>query len=167
MGEVGIRRGVSGDLPELTELYNHYVRETAITFDIEPFTLATRCSWFDQFAAQGPHQLFVAECAGRVLGYACTGSFRPKAAYRPSVETSVYLRREEHGRGLGRRLYAALFDALAGADVHRAYAGITLPNPASIALHAHFGFRECGTFREVGRKFGRWWDVLWMEKEIE
>ena len=166
MGEVGIRRGVSGDLPELTELYNHYVRETAITFDVEPFTLATRRPWLEQFAGAGRHQLFVAEREGRVLGYACTGSFRPKAAYLPSVETSVYLRPEEHGRGLGTRLYAVLFEALGGEDVHRAYAGITLPNPASIALHARFGFRECGTLGEVGRKFDRWWNVLWMEKAL-
>ena len=125
MGEVGIRRGASGDLPELTELYNHYVRETAITFDVEPFTLGTRRPWLEQFAGAGRHQLFVAEREGRVLGYACTGSFRPKAAYLPSVETSVYLRPEEHGRGLGTRLYAVLFEALGGEDVHRAYAGIT------------------------------------------
>jgi phosphinothricin acetyltransferase len=167
MHDVAIRRGAGDDLPALTELYNHYVRETAITFDVEPFTLETRRPWFEQFAAQGRHQLFVAERGGRVLGYACAMRFRLKAAYLPSVETSVYLRPEAHGRGLGTRLYAALFGALAGEDVHRAYAGITLPNPASVALHARFGFRACGTFREVGRKFGSWWDVTWMEKKME
>jgi len=166
MSDARIRRGTGDDLPDLTELYNHYVRETAITFDIEPFTPATRRPWFEQFAAQGRHQLFIAERRGRVLGYACAGSFRPKAAYGPSVETSVYLRPEEHGRGLGTRLYTELFEALAGEDVHRAYAGITLPNPASLALHTRFGFRDCGSFSEVGRKFERWWDVLWMEKGL-
>ncbi len=159
-----IRRGREDDLAALTELYNHYVRETAITFDLEPYTVEKRRPWFGAFAATGRHQLFVAEEAGQVVGYACTREFREKRAYDSSAETSVYLAPDFHRRGLGSLLYGQLFDALAGEDVHRYIAGITLPNEASIALHARFGFTSVGVMREVGRKFERYWDVLWMEK---
>jgi phosphinothricin acetyltransferase len=162
-----IRRGRDGDLPALTDLYNHYVRETAITFDLEPYTPEKRRPWLASFAPAGRHQLFVAEEAGRVIGYACTRQFREKRAYDTSVETSVYLAPEAHGRGVGTQLYTRLFEAIAGQDVHRVVAGITLPNEASIKLHERFGFAAVGVMREVGRKFDRWWDVLWMDRSFD
>ncbi|GGR62078.1 hypothetical protein GCM10010236_14100 [Streptomyces eurythermus] len=82
------------------------------------------------------------------------------------METSVYVAPGAGRRGIGTLLYDALFKALAGQDVHRAYAGIAQPNEPSERLHARFGFRHVGTFREVGRKFGRYWDVAWYEKEL-
>jgi phosphinothricin acetyltransferase len=163
---VDIRRGREDDLAELTELYNHYVRTTAITFDVEPYTVDARRAWFAGFRPGGRHQLFVADDAGRVVGFACTRPFRDKAAYATTVETSVYLEPAARGARLGRRLYAALFAALAGVDVHRAVAGITLPNDASVALHERIGFRRVGIFHEVGRKLDRYWDVLWMERAL-
>lgn len=166
MASVSIRRGVADDLSELTGIYNHYVRETPTTFDLAPFEIEARRPWFEAFAATGRHQLLVAEREGRVLGYACSHRFRAKGAYDSSVETTVYLAPGAVGEGLGTRLYAALFDALAGEAVHRALAGITLPNPASVALHQRFGFTPIGVFREVGRKFGRYWDVQWFEKSM-
>lgn len=147
-------------------IINHYVERTAITFDVEPFTVETRRPWLAQFAETGRHRIFVAERDGRVLGWACSGPFRPKAAYATSVETSVYLAPGEGGRGLGSRLYARLFGALGGEDVHRALAGITLPNDASVRLHERFGFHRVGVFRENGRKLGRYWDVAWYEKPL-
>jgi phosphinothricin acetyltransferase len=164
MARVSIRRGVEGDLPELTGIYNHYVRETPITFDVEPLSVEQRRAWFDGFAARGRHQLFVAECDGRPVGYACSHRFRPKGAYDTSVEATVYLHPDAVGVGTGGRLYSALFEALASEDVHRALAGITLPNPASVALHQRHGFRPLGVFHEVGYKLGRYWDVQWFEK---
>lgn len=161
---VTVRRGRLGDLPALTELYNVFVRDTPITFDVEPYTVATRRPWFDAFGESGRHQIFVAEEASRVVGYACTRVFREKRAYDTSVETSVYLDRAAQGRGIGAQLYTRLFESLAGEDVHRMIAGITMPNDASIALHTRFGFRRVGVLREVGRKFDRYWDVLWMER---
>ena len=162
-----IRPARATDLPALTDIYNHYVRETPTTFDTEPFSVEARRAWFDQFDDTGLYRLVVAENAEGVVGYAGSVSFRPKPAYRTSVETSVYLRPEAHGHGLGSRLYAALFEALRGAGLHRAYAGVTLPNPASIALHTSFGFTEIGTYREVGYKLGRYWDVAWFEKGLD
>jgi phosphinothricin acetyltransferase len=167
MSEIRIRRALPADLSDLTEIYNHYVIHTAITFDIEPYTPETRKPWLEQFADSGRYQLLVAQESGRVVGYAGSMRFRPKQAYETSVETTIYLRPERTARGLGGRLYTRLFEALAGHDVHRAYAGITQPNAASNALHARFGFREVGRYGEVGRKLGRYWDVLWLEKKLE
>jgi phosphinothricin acetyltransferase len=165
MSEI-VRRGQGADLPALTDLYNHYIVHTPITFDLEPYTSEQRAGWFAPFAASGRYQIFVAERDGRVIGYACSLRFRPKAAYDPSVETSVYLAPDAVGRGTGRRLLARLLDALASEDVHRAYAGITLPNPASLGLHRAFDYRDIAVMSEVGRKFDRYWDVAWLEKKL-
>jgi phosphinothricin acetyltransferase len=164
--EVQVRPGREADLQALTDLYNHYVRGTPITFDVEPLTLEQRRQWLLSHPEDGPHRLLVASQAGRVLGYATSSPFRPKAAYATSVEVTVYCAPDAGGRGIGTLLYASLFEALAGEDVHRAYAGIALPNEASGRLHARFGFRPIGVYREVGRKFGRYWDVAWFEKEL-
>lgn len=161
-----IRPAVADDLPSIVEIYNHYIRETAITFDLEPFTVEGRREWFSHYGPAGRHRILVAQADGRVLGYATSSRWRPKAAYDPSVETSVYLDASATGRGIGTALYAALFEALRGEDVHRAYAGISGPNPASVALHERFGFSRVGTFTQQGRKFGRWWDVTWYEKRL-
>ena len=121
---------------------------------------------------RGRHQLFVAAeqddqgIRAEPVGYASSSPFRPKAAYDTSVETSVYVAPEWTGRGVGRKLYERLFAALAAEDVHRAYAGITIPNPGSIALHERFGFTLIGVFTHAGRKFGRYWDVAWYEKHL-
>ncbi|GGZ00739.1 GNAT family N-acetyltransferase [Streptomyces nitrosporeus] len=170
--EVIIRPGTEADLEALTDMYNGYIRTTAITFDTEPLTVEARRPWLLAHPETGPHRLLVAtvlqgEGRGeRLLGYATSGPFRPKAAYSTSVEVSVYCAPEAGGRGIGTRLYEALFEALEGEDVHRAYAGVTMPNEASVRLHARFGFTAVGIYHEVGRKFGRYHDVAWFEKRI-
>ncbi|NEP15753.1 MAG: N-acetyltransferase [Leptolyngbya sp. SIO4C1] len=162
-----IRPAQLADVEPLTELYNRYISETTITFDVEPYTVEQRhCSWFDHYHSTGRHRLFVAELNRRAVGYATSSQFRTKAAYDTSVETSVYLHPDAQGQSIGTRLYETLFAALATEDVHRAYAGITLPNPKSIALHIKFGFYSVGRYREVGRKFDRYWDVEWYEKKL-
>ncbi|MEU7021551.1 N-acetyltransferase family protein [Streptomyces sp. NPDC046203] len=167
--DVQVRAGVEDDLGALTDLYNHYVRETAVTFDTEPFTPEQRLPWLRSRLEDGPHRLLVAQDrgTGEILGYATSGPFRAKAAYDTSVEVSVYLSPAAGGRGIGTLLYEELFTALATEDVHRAYAGIARPNDASDRLHARFGFRLVGTFGEAGRKFGRYWDVAWYEKRLD
>ncbi|MFJ9811583.1 GNAT family N-acetyltransferase [Streptomyces sp. NPDC101158] len=166
--DVQVRAGEEADLGALTKIYNHYVRETAITFDTEPFTPEQRLPWLRSHPEDGPHRLLVAkdERSGEILGYATSSAFRPKPAYATSVEVSVYLSPTAGGRGIGTLLYEELFGVLAGEDVHRAYAGVAQPNEASGRLHARFGFRPVGVYREVGRKFGRYWDVAWFEKEL-
>ncbi|MBU6529841.1 GNAT family N-acetyltransferase [Streptomyces mayonensis] len=168
--EIQVRPGVEDDLKALTDLYNHYVRETAITFDTEPFTPRERRAWLLSHPEDGPHRLRVATNANSgsegILGYAVSGPYRPRPAYATSVETTVYVDPHAGGRGIGSLLYTSLFEALAGEDVHRAYAAVAQPNEASARLHARFGFRHVGTHREVGRKFGRYWDVAWYEKPL-
>jgi phosphinothricin acetyltransferase len=92
--------------------------------------------------------------------------FRPKAAYDTTVETTIYSSQESVGKGVGRKLYAGLFESLAGENVHRIVGGYTLPNAASAKLHEMFGFKSVGIFTEVGYKFGKYWDVAWMERPL-
>ena len=125
-----------------------------------------RRPWLAQFAETGRHRLFVADVDGEAVGFASSHGFRPKGAYATSVETSIYLAPGSTGRGIGARLYDALFDALAREDVHRAYAGITLPNAASTTLHERHGFARVAVFDEVGFKHGRYWSVAWYEKRL-
>lgn len=161
-----IRRASKQDNEAIVAIYNHYVTETPITFDIEPFSVESRRPCFEAFADGGRHQLFVAEADGAVAGYAASHPFRAKAAYDTSIETTIYLDPKMAGRGLGSELYEVLFEALAGADIHRALAGITTGNPASVALHQRFGFRSIGLMTGVGRKFDRYWDVECFEKQL-
>jgi phosphinothricin acetyltransferase len=161
-----IRPAEEGDLPRLTEIYNHYVETTAITFDIEPYDVEGRRPWFAQFARRGRYRLFVAERSGVVEAYAGTTSFRPKQAYETTVEATIYCAPGATGQGLGNALFAALWKSLEGEDVRSAVAGITLPNEASIKLHERFGFRLSGVMHEVGRKLNRYWDVAWYEKRL-
>ncbi len=164
MPEICVRPAVRDDLSRLTEIYNHYVVNTPITFDIETYTVELREIWFSQFSERGRYRLMVAEENGLVLGYAGTTRFRPKAAYDTTVETTIYCAREATGKGVGSLLYGALFETLKDEDVNRVVGGYTLPNPASAALHQRFGFKPIGIFTQVGRKFGRYWDVSWNER---
>jgi len=166
MSDIVIRRAERGDLSALLDIYNDYVVNTPITFDIAPRTWRERQDWLDQFAPAGRYQCFVASTGGRAIGWACSTKFKEREAYATSVETSVYCAPGFTGRGIGRQLYATLFEALKGEDIHRAYGGITQPNEASNRLHLAMGFRHIGTYTEVGRKFGRYWDVALFERQL-
>jgi phosphinothricin acetyltransferase len=161
-----IRAATKNDLPRLTEIYNHYVINTPVTFDIEPYTVERRGAWFEQFGSSGRYRLLVAEDDSGILGYAGTTRFRPKAAYNTTVETSIYCVPDAVQKGIGSSLYRVLFELLATEDIHRIVAGYTLPNHASAALHARFGFKPVGLFSENGLKFGRYWDVAWLERPL-
>jgi phosphinothricin acetyltransferase len=164
MSEVRIRSADRRDLPRLTEIYNYYVINTPVTFDIEPYTVERREAWFAQFGTAGRHRLLVAESDAGIVGYAGTIRFRPKAAYDTTVETTIYCAHDAVGKGIGRQLYAALFQAVREEDIHRFVAGYALPNPATAAIHEKFGFKVVGVFHENGRKFGKYWDVCWVER---
>jgi phosphinothricin acetyltransferase len=162
-----IRMAQEKDLPALTDLYNYYIKNTAITFDLELYSVQQRREWFDHYNTNERHRLLVAVTQNEILGYASSSRFRPKEAYQTSVETSIYLLPDKTGKKVGTALYARLFEELAKADVHRAYAGITVPNPVSFAFHSKFGFQAIATYHEVGRKFGVYHDVRWLEKKLE
>ena len=161
---VSISAGTLEDLPALAAIYHHYVRTSHATFEVEPRSDEMVRAWFDGFGERGRHRLFVAREDRHVLGYASSSTYRPRAAYAPSVETSVYMDERTTGRGIGTALLSVLLAELETEDVHRAYAGIALPNPASVRLHERFGYRRVGTFTQQGRKFGRYWDVAWYER---
>ena len=161
--DITFRRAERADIPALLEIYNHYVLNTHITFDVEPRTLAQRQEWFSHFRARGRHQCFVATAESKAIGWASSHPFKDRAAYDTSVETSIYLAPGSAGKGIGRRLYGVLLDALLHEDVHRAFGGIAQPNDASVALHRSLGYAHVGTYEEVGRKFDRFWDVAWYQ----
>ena len=162
-----VRAAVLDDLPALTDIYNHYILHTPITFDVVPYTVEQRRAWFDEHAGDARHRLLVAiDDAGSVAGFATTSRWRPKAAYDTTVESSVYCRHDCRGRGIGRLLYTTLFQAIEAEDVHMIVAGATMPNEASVALHTALGFRQVGVFSRVGRKFDRFWDVAWFQRPL-
>lgn len=160
-----LRQATQADLPALIEIYNHYVTTSHCTFDTAPFDLSSRQPWWDQFNGER-HQCWLASDGEKTLGYACTGVFKTKPAYDTSVEISVYVAPGSDGRGIGQSLYEVVLPQLPQHDVHRAYAGIALPNDASIRLHEKFGFKKAAHFTEVGYKFDRYWDVVWLQLSI-
>ena len=167
MPDYAIRTATPDDLEALTTIYNHYIANSAITFDLHPFTAAERRAWFDDHSDSGPHRLLVAaDEHGTCVGYSSSSRWRAKPAYSTTVEVSVYCHPNACGRGCGSALYRALFAALEQEDVTMLVAGVSLPNPASIALHERFGFRRVGVFHSVGRKFERFWDVAWFERPV-
>jgi phosphinothricin acetyltransferase len=164
---VEVRAGRPSDLEAIVEIYNHYVRSTPATLELEPVLPDSRRPWLDEHSGPGCHRLLVAvDGRGSVLGWATTSPFRPRAGYATTVESSVYCHPEARGVGVGTRLYASLFASVATEEIERIVAGVTLPNPASLALHTRFGFRHVGTFTRVGRKFDQFWDVAWFERAL-
>ena len=153
------------DLPALVGIYNYYVERSHCTFDLTPFTTAGRQPWWEEFDGRR-RQCWVAEKDHQILGYACSTRLKNKAAYDTSVEVSVYAHVANTGRGVGAALYHSLLSALADQDLHRAYALIALPNDASLELHHRFDFRQVAHLNGVGRKFQRYWDVVWLEKRL-
>lgn len=161
-----IRRGKISDAAYVNEIGNHYILNSPANFKTEDFSLEKREAWIKSFGESGRYQLFVAEENSKIIGFACSTQFHGRHAYGTSVQTTIYLHAETRSRGVGTQLYTELFIALANEDLHRAYAGITLPNEASVTIHKKFGFKKAGIFTESGRKFGKFWDVLWMEKGL-
>ena len=161
-----VRFAELADLPELTDIYNHYVLNTAITFDTKPFSAEDRQVWLKQFEPATIHQCLVATRKNTILGYASSARLRPKPAYDSSVETTIYLRPGAEGQGLGTLLYQTLLSNLADLGVHRAYGIVALPNEASLRLHQQLGFVQIGILNEVGYKFDRFHDTAWLEKRL-
>jgi phosphinothricin acetyltransferase len=161
---IAVETATPADLAAINEIYNRYVETSAFTFDADPTSMAWRRDWFSSFSERGRYRLLVGRSGATVIGFAASRSYRPRVAYDSSVETSVYVSLDQVGRGVGTVLYSALLRELDREDVHRAYAGIAQPNPASERLHERLGFRRVGYFSEPGRKFGRYWDVAWYER---
>jgi phosphinothricin acetyltransferase len=159
-----VRPATLADASGINAVYNPYVRDTAITFDVEEVSIEARRRQLDQRLNDPRTPVLVGEQDGRVVAFAAAAPFDPRGAYETSVKTSVFAAPGLEGAGWGRKLYAVLFERLDREDVHRAYALIAPPNDRSVALHKAFGFRQVATLSEVGRKFGRYHDVIWFER---
>lgn len=157
-----VREATPADAPEIQAIYAPFVSDTAISFEeIVP----DAAEMGRRIAAILPHYPYlVAEEAGAVIGYAYASQHRTRAAYRWSVDVTIYLAERARGRGVGRALYTPLLAAAAARGYHAAFAGIALPNAASVGLHEAMGFTPVGIYREVGYKFGRWHDVGWWQR---
>lgn len=161
-----VRQARLDDAAGINAVYNPFILESAATFETAPIDEPARLRWLGARFANPRWPAFIVEEAERVLGFANASAFDERQAYETSVKVSVFIAPGGQGRGLGARLYEALFAALAEADVHRAYALIVAPNPASVRLHEKFGFNHVSTLDEVGRKFGRYHSVMWFEKRL-
>ena len=164
-GEVEIRPATTRDAAAIAGIYNHYVRETIVTFEEKPVGAAEMKSRLRLIASLG-FPWIVAESGGDVLGYAYANKWKERAAYRHSTETTVYLRPDSTGRGIGRRLYTELIVELRKLGFHAVIGGIALPNAASQGLHEAMGFKKVAHFEQVGRKFDRWIDVGYWQLTI-
>lgn len=151
----------AADAPRIAAIYNHYVRETVVTFEEEPVAEAEMARRIAETAAAYPWLVW--EDGDGLAGYAYASSWKRRSAYRHTAECTIYLAPGRTGRGIGRALYPALIEAMRGRGLHAAIGGISLPNPASIALHEKLGFVPIGRFGQVGFKFGRWVDVGYWE----
>ncbi|EGI78577.1 arsinothricin resistance N-acetyltransferase ArsN1 family B [Hylemonella gracilis] len=158
-----IRLALPSDAEAIVGIYNHYVANTTITFEELPVSVDDMAGRITDIQAAGLPWLVLEE-SGQLLGYAYASKWKTRSAYRYSVEISVYLQQGIQARGLGSRLYEALFDALVERDIHAAMGGIVLPNEASVRLHEKFGMKQVARFEQVGYKFGRWLDVGYWQK---
>jgi phosphinothricin acetyltransferase len=156
-----IRPCLISDAARIAEIYNHYVRETVITFEEEPVSEREMAERIRDVTARW--MWLVAEDKGFITGYAYASAWKTRASYRFSVESTVYVAPDHVGRGIGTQLYQALIPALRARNIHYVTGGIALPNPESVALHERLGFRKNGHFSEVGFKLGRWVDVGYWE----
>lgn len=161
-----IRPAQIQDAAGINEIGNYYITHSPANFKVDEFSLEERVEWMKTFSETGRYRLLVGVEEAKVVGYACSAQFHERCAYQTSVATTIYLHPDARRRGLGSRLYAELFKQLENEDLNRAYAGITLPNDGSVAIHKKFGFTEVGTFTQAGRKYGKFWDVLWMERPL-
>ncbi len=164
VSDLSIRDAKPGDAPALLDIYRPFVTDTAVSFELEPPTAAE----FEAriASAQSQWAWLVAERDGQVAGYAYGSAFRTRAAYRWTVEVSAYVHPAHRGQGIARALYRRLFEVLAEKGYCNAYAGIALPNDASVAFHQALGFSHVGVFHRAGWKFGQWHDVSWWEKTL-
>ena len=161
-----IRSANHEDLPAIVEIYNEGGVATTASYDIEPVTLEERAAWFERLRNQG-HPVLVLEENGRVVGFASYGSFRDKAAYLHTVEHSVYVAEGSRSNGVGRMLLCALLDHARGRGVHVMLGVLDADNMASRAFHKSLGFIESVVLPEVGRKFGRWLDVVFVTRRFD
>jgi phosphinothricin acetyltransferase len=162
--DIQVRLATEADLPAIRAIYNHYVLTSTCTFQIEPDTEADRLAWFQ---SRGPaHPVVVAETEKEVVGWGALSPWKSRCAYDRSVEASVYVQPDLHRRGIGRAILCDLIDRARAIGHHTIIGGACTEHTGSLALQQALGFEPIGCFREVGWKFGRWLDVLYMQRML-
>jgi len=162
--QVRIRFAEPGDAGAIQAIYAPYCEATAVSFEVRPPTVEEMVQRIEAISPQYPW--LVGELDGRVAGYVYAYRHRERAAYRWVADVTVYVDSAYHRRGLGRAMYTSLLSMLRHQGYCKAYAGITLPNPASVGVHEALGFRPVATYEKVGYKLGRWHDVGWWQLEL-
>lgn len=161
-----IRSVLDKDAKAITDIYNYYIAESAITFEEQTIDADEMLLRIAKIRAANLPWLVAESESGEIIGYAYATKWRERFAYRFSVEVTVYLSPESFGCGMGTKLYQALFSELKDLSIHTVIAGITLPNPASIALHEKFGMQQVAHFKAVGFKFDQWLDTGYWQVQL-
>lgn len=164
MQHISIRQATPADAASILAIYAPYITDTVITFETAVPSLTDFTARVEEICRDYPY--LVCEADGRVVGYAYASKHAVRAAYRYSVDVSIYIEPAYHRLGIGRLLYTELLAQVKDRGFYTAYAGITLPNEKSVGLHKAFGFTEAGVFHKVGYKANRWLDVIWLEKML-
>ena len=159
---IAVRKATETDLPQILDIYNDAILNTTAVYDYEPHTLEMRKQWFETKQQQG-FPVFVAEENNEVLGFSSFGLFRAWAGYKYSVEHSIYVKDGQRGKGIGKLLMQPLIDAAKEMKLHTIIAGIDADNKLSIDFHKQFGFEEAGHLKQIGWKFDRWLDLVFMQ----
>jgi L-amino acid N-acyltransferase len=163
---IRIREAIEADLPGILAIYNDAILTTTAVYQYEPHTLEMRREWMREKQAHG-FPVLVAEQAGEIAGFGTLGLWRAAAAYKYTAENSVYVAADRRGRGVGRRLLGSLIESARAMDMHAVVAVVDADNAVSIALHEAFGFERAAHFRQVGYKFGRWLDLVFLELVLD
>ncbi|MDR3713651.1 MAG: GNAT family N-acetyltransferase [Puia sp.] len=163
---IGVRFAWEDDLPAILEIYNEVIANTTAVYDYDPHTHQMRKSWYDAKKKEN-HPVFVATEGDKILGFSSYGPFRAWAAYRYTVENSVYVAADQRGKGIGKLLMAPVISSAREAGIHAIVAGIDAGNDVSLRLHGSFGFKEVAHFPEVGYKFNRWLDLKFLQLIID
>ena len=152
-----IRKVKPEDARDIALIYNYYIEKSTITFETEPVSHEEMAGRIADISEKYPY--FVYEESGKVVGYCYVSSWKKKAAYQKTVESTIYIDKDFQGKGIGRILMNKLINELREKSFHVVIACITTPNPTSVKLHEELGFKQVSEFREVGYKFGKWLDI--------
>ena len=164
MGEIIIRTATGADAADLVSIYGPYVLETAVTYEYEVPSVEEFRGRIENTIKNYPYLVAMEDSI--ILGYAYASSFHPRAAFRWSAEVTVYIRKEAHGRGIGRMLYEKLEESLKKQNVQTVIALIADPNPESVAFHEKLGYHVAGRLTDCAYKLGQWRGMYYMEKFI-
>lgn len=159
-----IRQAKISDAPQIASIYNYYVSNTIVTFEMKPLNASVIADKISKILKNYPWLVY--EKNGKILGYAYATKWKPRGAYKHTVESTIYLEIDQSGKGIGGKLYSELISQLKVLNIHSIIGGIGQPNEASIALHEKLGFQKVAHFKEIGFKFDKWVDVAYWQLNI-